>query len=129
MIAAYESVIDQAQRVVTYLATADARILFGSDTPSGPTYANPPGLNAAQEIELLAEAGMTPSQIFRATTIENARAFNLDDVATVEVGKRANLLLLQQNPLSSSEAWSSIETVVIGGTPIERGELSARTTR
>jgi hypothetical protein len=83
-----------------YLAEHGGRLLFGTDTPSAPTYANPPGLNGWFEIQRLAAAGMTPAQIFRAATLSNAQAFHLDgEIGTVQVGKRANLLLLRHDPV------------------------------
>ncbi len=121
--------IEAARRVVSHLAEINAKILFGSDTPSSPTYANPPGLNGLLEIELLSDAGLTPRKILEAATLDNARAFHLeDDVGTIEVGKLANLLLLTSDPLQSASAWAEIETVIIGGVPVERSELSARRT-
>ena len=119
-----------AQRVVKHLVENDARILFGSDTPSSPTYGNPPGLNGLLEIELLADAGLSPRKLLEAATLDNARAFHLEqEVGTIEVGKLANLLLLRSNPLASTQAWSDIETVIIGGVPVERTKLSARQDR
>ena len=39
-----------------YLVSHGGRLVFGSDTPSGPTYGNPPGLNGFLELERLAAA-------------------------------------------------------------------------
>jgi imidazolonepropionase-like amidohydrolase len=69
--------IVRVRNCVAYLAQHNARLLFGSDTPSDATYANPPGLNGWLEMHRLAEAGMTPAQIFRAATLSNAEALGL----------------------------------------------------
>ena len=91
-----------------YLAKHNARLLFGTDTPSAPTYANPPGLNGWLEMHRLIDAGVTPAQIFEAATLSNARALKLDhEIGTVEVGKRANLLLVRANPRQTVEAGVS----------------------
>jgi imidazolonepropionase-like amidohydrolase len=120
--------VRDTQRVVSYFAENGGRLVFGSDTPSAPTYANPPGLNGALEIEHLAAAGVTPRQLLVAATIGVAEAFHLqDEIGTVEVGKRANLLLLRSNPLEAATAWSEIETVIVGGVATRREKLSART--
>jgi imidazolonepropionase-like amidohydrolase len=59
-----------------------------------------------------------------AATINNAKQFRIEkDYGTVEVGKIANLLLLESNPLDSVEAWSSIEIVILHGDPIARESL------
>lgn len=111
---------------VAYLAGRDTRFLFGSDTPSSPTYGNPPGLNGYLEMQNLVAAGVSPRQVLAAATIANAEAFNLDDrYGTIEAGKVANLLLLKENPLQAVTAWDTIETVVLHGAPVERRTLSA----
>ena len=63
---------DRVKHATGYLAAHRANLLFGTDTPSAPTYANPPGLNAWLEIQRLSDAGVTPGQIFRAATLSNA---------------------------------------------------------
>jgi imidazolonepropionase-like amidohydrolase len=72
-------------------------------------------------------AGVPLPKLFRALTLDNARAFQLDDkIGTVETGKTANLLLLGANPLESVSAYDSIETVFVHGRPTPRAGLSAR---
>jgi imidazolonepropionase-like amidohydrolase len=50
------------------MAMHGARILFGTDTPSAPTYANQPGLNGWLEMQHMVDGKMTPLQVFRAAT-------------------------------------------------------------
>lgn len=112
--------------VVAYLAAKDANFVFGTDTPSSETYGNLPGLNGYLEMQQLQKAGMTLVQIFKAATINNARAFKLDSqLGTIEPGKIANLLLLKKSPLESLDAYDSIVTVWIHGNPIPRESLAA----
>jgi imidazolonepropionase-like amidohydrolase len=109
-----------------YLAKHGARLLLATDTPSAPTYANPPGLNAWLEIQRLADAGMTPAQIFAAATLSNARALKLDhEIGTIEVGKRANLLLVRSDPRQSIQAYDEIVKVILGGRVLDRDRLAA----
>lgn len=124
--AIYAPILRRLNQVVATLAHGDARLLFGSDTPSAPTYANPPGLNGLLEIRRWAEAGIDEAQIFRALTLANARAFGLDDtIGSIEKGKTAHLLLLRENPLASVAAYDTIEQVIVRGQPVERDQLSA----
>lgn len=117
----------RATEVTQILAKADARLLFGSDTPSDLIYTNPPGLNGRLEMNHWIAADVSEETLFRALTLDNARAFALDDtIGSVEPGKTANLLLLRANPLESVEAYDTIETVFLHGRPIPRAELSAR---
>lgn len=114
------------RQVVAYLAARDANILFATDTPSSPTYGNLPGLNGYLEMQHLVDAGLTPAQVLRAATINNARAFGVQDrVGTIEAGKNANLLLLKESPLVSVKAWDSIVTLWVGGRQVDREQLAA----
>jgi imidazolonepropionase-like amidohydrolase len=115
----------QVRLVVAYLANKNAYFLFGTDTPSAPTYGNLPGLNGYREMQQLQRAGLSLRQIFTAATINNARRFNLDSqVGTIEPGKIANLLLLRKSPLESVDAYDSILTVWIHGQQVSRESLA-----
>jgi imidazolonepropionase-like amidohydrolase len=126
-VAPYARIMRQLDRVVATLAGHGARLLFGSDTPSAPSYANPPGLNGHLEMRRWIGAGVGEAALFRALTLDNARAFGLDRaIGSIEPGKTAHLLLLRGNPLESVDAYDTIETVILAGRPIERVRLSAR---
>jgi imidazolonepropionase-like amidohydrolase len=115
----------RVRQVVAYLASKDADFLFGTDTPSGPTYGNLPGLNGYLEMQQLQKAGLSLSQIFRAVTISNARKFKLDSqLGTIEPGKIANLVLLKRSPLEGLDAYDTITTVWVHGKPIPRDSLA-----
>jgi hypothetical protein len=117
----------RGRQVVAYLASKDANFLFGTDTPSSPTYGNLPGLNGYLEMQRLHEAGLTLAQVFRAATISNAREFRIDSAyGTIEPGKVANLVLLRRSPLESVEAYDSISMIWIHGRAIARDSLAAR---
>lgn len=114
--------------VTRILAEADARLLFGSDTPSDWIYTNPAGLNGRIEMDHWMAAGVSLPKLFRALTLDNARTFGLGGkIGSVEPGKTAHLLLLRANPLESVGAYDTIETVFVHGRPVPRAELSART--
>jgi hypothetical protein len=114
------------RQVVAYLASKDADFLFGTDTPSGPTYGNLPGLNGYLEMQQLQKAGLSLAQIFKAATTSNARKFKLDSqVGTIEPGKIANLVLLKRSPLESVEAYDSITMVWVHGKAMPRESLVA----
>ena len=122
----YATWIGRGEHSTSYLATRGARLLFGTDTPSAPTYANPPGLNGWLEMQRLADSKMTPVQIFQAATLSNARAMKLDgEIGTVSVGKKANLLLLRADPTQTVQAYNGIVKVILGGRVLEPASLSA----
>jgi imidazolonepropionase-like amidohydrolase len=84
-----------ALSVVRRLHESGAGLLLGTDT-----YLVVPGFSAVQELGLFLQAGLTPYEALQTGTINAARALHEQDtVGTVDVGKRADLLLLQGNPL------------------------------
>jgi imidazolonepropionase-like amidohydrolase len=124
--AGYALLVGRVERATRYLAENHARLLFGTDTPSAPIYSNPPGLNGWFEMQRLIEAGVTPAQIFQAATLSNAQAFQLDnEIGSVQVGKRANLLLLRHDPTQTIEAYAGIAKIILRGHVIEPTELAA----
>jgi hypothetical protein len=117
----------RAAEVTRFLAEREARLLFGSDTPSAQLHTNPPGLNGRLEMDNWIAAGVSEAKLFRAMTIDNARVLRLEgEIGTIEPGKTANLLLLGADPLKSVTAYDAIETVFLHGRPIARETLSAR---
>jgi hypothetical protein len=115
-------------RLDAWMETAqprDANFLFASDTPSSPSYGNLPGLNGYLEMQRLHEAGLSLVQLFKAATINNARAFGQASLGSIETGKAANLLLMKRSPLQDIGAYDSIVTVWIGGKQVARQRLAA----
>jgi imidazolonepropionase-like amidohydrolase len=101
-------------------------LVFGSDTPGVDGFGNPPGLNGRLELQNWADAGAPLSLILRAATLDNATALGLShELGSIEVGKRADLLLLKENPLANVSAYDSIETIFLNGEPIAREALRA----
>ena len=113
------------RQVVAYLAGKKANFLFGTDTPSGPTYGNLPGLNGYLEMKQLRNAGLSLEQIFKAATINNAKEFKIDSqLGTIEAGKIANLVMLNKSPLQSLDAYDSITKVWVHGEAVLRDDLA-----
>jgi imidazolonepropionase-like amidohydrolase len=122
----FDGVLRRGAESTRYLAQKGALFLFGSDTPSGPTPGNLPGLNGYLEMQRLVAAKMSLRQLLEAATLNNAKAFGLADrIGTIEVGKRANLLLLGRSPLESVEAYDAIRSVWIGGRRLDPASLEA----
>jgi hypothetical protein len=118
--------IERGASAARYMAAHQARFLFGSDTPGSPSFANQPGLNGWLEMRLLIDAGLTPAEVVRAATLTNAEALGLTrELGTVQVGKRANLLLTRQDPTQSIQAYGDIVKVILDGRVLDRTELAA----
>lgn len=122
-----EAPLRRQRQVVAYLASKDANFVFGTDTPSSPTYGNIPGLNGYLEMQDLHNAGLSLAQLFKAATINNARTFRIDaQVGTIEAGKVANLVLMKMSPLDDIRAYDNIDTVWVRGKQAARGSLSVK---
>jgi hypothetical protein len=123
----YGNIQAHAKFALKYLSDNGGLILFGTDTPSAPTYGNQPGYNGFWELTLMNEAGVPLNQILASATINNAKAFKLDsDVGSIKVGKKANLILMTKNPLKEIEAYNAIENIVLGGKVLSRENLSVK---
>lgn len=75
-----------------------------------------PGVSLHRELELLVEAGIPPLAVLAIATRNGAQLLGiLDEVGTVEVGKVADLVLLDENPAVNISATRAIVAVVQGG--------------
>ena len=91
--------IELRNRLVRELHKAGAKLLVGSDSPQ---LFFVPGFATHREIQNLVDAGLSPYAALEAATRNAAEYLNKQqEVGTVEVGKRADLLLLDANPLQS----------------------------
>jgi imidazolonepropionase-like amidohydrolase len=119
-------ILEQGERVLSYLYQQGHPMLLATDTPPAPTYASQPGLSAYMELQAMHKAGVALPDLLKSATINNALAFGIEqDYGSIESGKSANLLLLTKDPLQSVEAYDSIERVIIQGVSIEREQLRA----
>ena len=69
-----------------------------------------------RELELLVESGLTPMEAIIAGTMENARYFRIDDrLGSVEVGKLADLIIVEGDPLTDISNMRHIKRVMMNG--------------
>jgi imidazolonepropionase-like amidohydrolase len=94
------------------LDDAGARILMGTDAPQ---LFSVPGFSLHRELPVMARAGMTPFDILRSGTTAVADHFDWDDVGRVEAGHRADLILLDANPLGDIANIERIAGVMVNG--------------
>ena len=99
-LAAFKYGLDQA--LLRALHGAGVPLLLATDCGTG-GMGIVPGFSIHDELRILTENGVTPYQALAAGTVEASKVVaamgGVDDFGTVEVGKRADLLLLRENPL------------------------------
>ena len=77
----------------------------------------------------MVEAGMTPPQVIVAATSRAAQFIGLPDRGTLAPGKRADLLVLDANPLDDIRNTRRIARLYIAGAEVDRAALRASLTR
>ena len=106
-----------------YLQQAGVLLLAGSDSAALNTYVYPAEALHA-ELALWQQAGMQNADILRAATINGARFMGqATDYGSVTTGKKADLLLLTQNPLQDISATRQLHTLVYQGKVYSRAAL------
>lgn len=112
----------QYMETVRILHKSGVSILAGTDAPGVPfTF---PGFSLHEELQLLVEAGFTPLDALRSATSGPAEFFGVrKDLRTVEAGKRAELVLLDADPLADIRNTQRINAVITGGRLYRRPSL------
>lgn len=106
-----------ASEGVTQLHAAGVRILAGTDAPNPGTAF---GASMHRELELLTQAGLSPSEALAAATAVNADTFGLTDRGRVAEGQLADLVLVEGDPTLDITATRDIVAVYRQGVPIDR---------
>ena len=111
-------------RLIKALYDAGAGIVLGSDAPQ---VWNVPGFSAHRELARMVDAGLTPYQALEIATSNVARFLGAQDVSgTIAEGKRADLVLLDANPLDEITATSRQAGVMLRGRWLSRAEIEER---
>jgi imidazolonepropionase-like amidohydrolase len=109
---AYKQTLQVASRNLKRLADSGVTIAMGTDT--GPP-ARFQGYFEHMELVLMAEAGLTSMQIIKSATGDAAACLGFTDLGTLEAGKWADLVVLDEDPLVDIRNTQSIESVWIAG--------------
>jgi imidazolonepropionase-like amidohydrolase len=113
---------DFSLALVGQMHAAGVPIGAGTDTPIGVSL---PGDSLHTELQRLVEAGLTPLEAIEAATIRPAEFFSLEnEMGTIEVGRRADLVLLDANPLENIVNTRSIAAVVTRGRLLRPEDLN-----
>ncbi len=117
--------IELRRKMIMALHEAGAGLLLGSDAPQ---VFNVPGFSLHHELHFMVEAGLTPYEalVTGTTAVANFLATN---TGSVEIGRDADLLLLDANPLEDIGNTRRVHGVMLRGTWHSSNELEGRLAR
>jgi hypothetical protein len=104
--------IELRKKLISFMNAYGIGILLGSDAPQ---VFNVPGFSVHQELKYYIEAGMTAYQALRTGTYNVGRFLKRDDIGIIRTGARADLILLDENPLLSIDNTKKIAGVMAEG--------------
>jgi imidazolonepropionase-like amidohydrolase len=108
---------------VKIAALRDAGVTILAGTDIGNPYLAP-GYHLHTELEMLVEAGLSPLQALQAATVNPAGTFGLaGETGRVEEGLKADLVLLDADPLDDIANTRAIAAVVVDGRYLDRAAL------
>ncbi len=90
------------------------RVLEPATAPASPPY----GTSLHHELELLVDAGISPVDAVRSATTVAAQQFGLSDRGVIAAGRRADLVLIDGDPLRDIRAVRKIAGVWCAGVPV-----------
>lgn len=124
-----EESIGLNRRIFLMAHRAGVPILASTDA----SFANPylfHGSSLLDELDLYVEIGLTPREALHTATVAPPRFFGLSDQdGTIAPGRRADLVLLDANPLQSLASLRRPRAVIAGGQVLDRAALDAIETR
>lgn len=116
----YKKKFSEFDGILKMLADKDVLLLLSPDDGMF----NVPGFAMAEEMKLYKNAGLSNYQIIKCATINAAVVLKNDKTnGTVEVGKKANLLLLNANPLENIENIKLVEGTIINGKYLSQKDI------
>ena len=115
-----------AEDAIRQLKAAGVPILAGSDAPN---FGTVHGASLHRELELLVQAGLSPTEALAAATSVPAATFGLTDRGRIKTGSRADLLLVQGDPVADIRATRNIVRIWKRGAALNRSDHLAATER
>ena len=116
--------IEMRRRLIKALHAAGAGLLLGSDAPQ---IYNVPGFSTHRELESLVASGLTPFQALETGTRNVATYFGTQkETGTIEKGKRADLVLLDADPLIDIRNTTRRSGVMVRGRWLPQAEIDRR---
>jgi imidazolonepropionase-like amidohydrolase len=114
----YKAGLDVAKRNLKRASDAGLLVVMGTDSGAFPERFE--GYFEHLEMEMMVEAGLTPAAVLKSATIDAARAMKVEAIGTLAVGRWADFVVLDRNPLDDIRHTRSISSVWIAGNSVKR---------
>ena len=117
---------DHVKASVRSLIKSGVPVIAGTDSnhsPYAPAHVSH-GISLHDELALYVEAGMTPVEALQSATSSPAKAFELNDRGMIEAGRRADLLLVEGDPLLNIHDTKKVKDVWIAGVQVSKEGVS-----
>lgn len=116
-------VIEMRRRLIKELHDAGVPVLLGTDSPQ---IFSVPGFSIHREMQVMVESGLTPYQVLYAGTAAVADFLGAEDFGRIAEGQRADLVLLNANPLDDIGHFADNAGVMVNGVWLSRGDIDER---
>ena len=115
--------IRESMQAVKVMNDSGVAFMAGTDAAAPNVF---PGFSLHEDLAFLVEAGLTPLQALQAATSQPAEFLHRSaEQGTIQAGKRADLVLLDADPLQDIRNTQKIRSVILNGRLFERGDLDA----
>jgi imidazolonepropionase-like amidohydrolase len=115
--------VERSLAVVREMNLAGVKILAGTDSAAPNVF---PGFSLHESLADLVRAGLTPMQAIQAATLRPAEFLGRETLqGTITVGKRADLVLLDENPLDDIHNTEKTNALILNGRLLNRADLDA----
>ena len=119
-----KKIAEARKRLLKALNDGGVQILLGTDAPQ---LFSVPGFSIHREVPLMLESGMTPLEILRSGTVNVGQYFRAkDQFGQVAQGHRADLMLLEANPLEDLSNLKRLAGVMVRGRWLPESEIQER---
>lgn len=121
--AAAQELYDLYLKLAKIYDAAGVKMMTGTDGGSGDTWESA-GYMLHKEFDELEKAGVPPLHVLQMATLNGAEFLDrLNDMGTVDIGKNADIVLLDANPIESVQHLHEIDAVIRAGAYHDREEL------
>jgi imidazolonepropionase-like amidohydrolase len=115
--------VKRSLSVFKQMYAAGVPVMTGTDTTAPNVF---PGFALHEDLNYFVQAGLTPLQALQSATIKPAEFLgHAAEQGTIAPGKRADLVLLNANPLDDIRNTQKIDAVIVNGKLLNRGDLDA----